>query len=532
VGQIILLSASLERFVAASPARRLAVSLLLILLIWAGIYLPRLGRMELHGEEGRRILPGVTMLETGNWLVPYVGGKPYLRKPPMVNWLAAISFEATGHQDEWSARLPSVIAVLLLTLGAYLCSRRWLGEDHALLAAIAILSTVCLLDKGRLIEIEALYVASFGLGLVVWLGARALWLRWILSALPLGFGLLLKGPLHLLFFYGIVVLILWRQRRLSELRSFAQLCAVVLMVAIFTAWAVPHLQTPEARTATKEWSDQFTGRLALQEFHWKDWLLNYPRALCNFLPWILFLPFGMGLEGRRNQENEPFIFGLEFGSLITFLIVMLAPGALPRYTMPLLVPVCLLAAYRIKQAPSLNRPWKYILMGLTAVLLLASAVGLFFSHERIFIGLAVILCGANLLFLGPLRYRNPESQTTTLTVGTGILTVAAIFFYVDAILPRMPETLRQRAALIAKIVPPGQTIYAVDPGPQPLFFYLRKPWSYISDWNQLPQNAKYVLAGGRSEPGLAQRFGQNAQLLLSYRDRGEKEFGLYSIGSK
>jgi 4-amino-4-deoxy-L-arabinose transferase-like glycosyltransferase len=472
------------------------------------------------------------MLETGNWLVPYVGGKPYLRKPPMVNWLAAISFKATGNQDEWSARLPSVIAVLLLTLGVYLCSRRWLGEDHALLAAIAILSTVCLLDKGRLIEIEALYVASFGLGLVVWLGARTLWLRWILSAVPLGFGLLLKGPLHLLFFYAIVVLILWRQRKLSELLSAAHLCAVVLMIAMFAAWAIPHLQTPEARTATKEWSDQFTGRLALQELHWKDWLLNYPRALSNFLPWLLFLPFGRGLEGRSNQENEPFIFGLEFGSLTTFLIVMLAPGALPRYTMPLLVPVCLLAAYRIKQAPSLSQPWKYMLMGLTVVLLLASAIGFFFSHERIFIGFAVILCGANLLLLGPFQYRSPESETTTLAVESGILTVAAIFFYADAILPRLPETLRQRATLIAKIVPAGETIYAVDPGPQPLFFYLRKPWSYIADWNQLPQNAKYVLAGERNEPGLAQRFGQNAQLLLNYRDRGEKEFSLYSIGSK
>jgi hypothetical protein len=304
------------------------------------------------------------------------------------------------------------------------------------------------------------------------------------------------------------------------------------MIAMFAAWAIPHLQTPEARTATKEWSDQFTGRLALQEFHWKDWLLNYPRALSNFLPWLLFLPFGRGLEGRSNQENEPFIFGLEFGSLTTFLIVMLAPGALPRYTMPLLVPVCLLAAYRIKQAPSLSQPWKYMLTGLTAVLLLASAVGFFFSHERIFIGFAVILCGANLLLLGPLRYRNPESETTTLAVGSGILTVAAMFFYADAILPRLPETLRQRAALIAKIVPPGETIYAVDPGPQPLFFYLRKPWFYIADWNQLPASAKYVLAGGRNEPGLAQRFGQNAQLLLSYRDRGEKEFSLYSIGSK
>ena len=507
-----------------------ARSFLLILLIWAGIYLPKLGTMELHGEEGRRILPGITMLETGNWLVPYVGGRPYLRKPPMVNWLAALSFTATGHQDEWSARLPSVIAVLLLALGAYLCSRNWLGEDHALLAGIAILSTICLLDKGRLIEIEALYVAAFGLGLVLWLGLRTIWSRWILSAIPLGFGLLLKGPLHLLFFYGIVVLILWRQRRLNELWSLAHFSAIGLMIAIFAAWAIPHLQTPEARTATKEWSDQFTGRLALQEFHWKEWLLNYPRALSNFLPWILFLPFGR----TKNLENEPFVFGLEIGSLVTFLIVMLAPGALPRYTMPLLVPVCLLATYRIKQNPSLNRLWKHVLTALTAGLLLASVVGFFFVRDHTFIGCSAILCFLTLLSIWPIRVvnRKQSSDVRNLAMWTGALAVAAMFFYVDAILPRMSQTLRQRAALIAKTIPPGEPLYAVDPGPQPVFFYLRKPWFYVADWDRLPAGAKYVLAAEKDQPVPAQRFGQTARPVLHYKDRGEKEFSLYVVDSK
>jgi 4-amino-4-deoxy-L-arabinose transferase-like glycosyltransferase len=528
VAQIIPSVASLHRSVAVSPSRRLAVSLLTILLIWAGIYLPKLGNMELHGEEGRRILPGITMLETGNWLVPYVGGKPYLRKPPMVNWLAALSFKATGRQDEWSARLPSVFAVLLLALGVCVFSRRWLGDDHALLAGLAVLSTVCMLDKGRLIEIEALYVAAFGLGLVLLLGARSLWRRWILSALPLGFGLLLKGPLHLLFFYGIVVLILWRQRRLNELWSFAHLCAVLIMVGIFAAWAIPHLQTPEARTAAKEWSDQFTGRLALQEFHWKEWLLNYPRALSNFLPWILFVPFGR----NKDPENEPLIFGLEFGSLITFLIVMLAPGAMPRYTMPLLVPVCLLAAYRIKHAPALNRPWKYVLIGLAAALLVASAIGFFLVKEPLFISLAVVLCGTTFFLVWRVRSADYKPESETLIAGTGLLTVAAMCFYVDAILPRMSETLRNRAALVAKIVPSSEPIYAVDPGPQPVFFYLRKPWFYVADWDQLPKTAKYVLASERDEPTIAQRFGQGARSLFRYRDRGEKQFSLYFLGSK
>ena len=40
-------------------------ALSIVVLCWAAIYLPGLGSLEIKGEEGRRILPAVTMLETG-----------------------------------------------------------------------------------------------------------------------------------------------------------------------------------------------------------------------------------------------------------------------------------------------------------------------------------------------------------------------------------------------------------------------------------------------------------------------------------
>src|SRR5215210_6156688 len=91
-------------------------ALLFITAVWAAIYLPGLGSPEIKGEEGRRILPALTMLDTGNWLVPYVGGKPFLRKPPLMNWAIAASFKLTGVRNEWTARLPSALAVLALGL--------------------------------------------------------------------------------------------------------------------------------------------------------------------------------------------------------------------------------------------------------------------------------------------------------------------------------------------------------------------------------------------------------------------------------
>src|SRR5580700_6036587 len=102
----------------------LAVSVL----IWAGIYLPGLGSVELKHEEPRRALPAVHMIATGDWLVPRVGEVPYLRKPPLLNWLIAGMFKLTGGRSEWAVRFPSALATLALALGIGISSQRWLGR--------------------------------------------------------------------------------------------------------------------------------------------------------------------------------------------------------------------------------------------------------------------------------------------------------------------------------------------------------------------------------------------------------------------
>ena len=107
-----------------------------MLLVWAAIYLPGLGSLEIRGEEGRRILPAVTMLQTGNYLVPHVGSEPYFRKPPLVNWIVAASFKVSGARSEWTARLPSALAVLAVALTFVTRGRRALGTTGSLLASM------------------------------------------------------------------------------------------------------------------------------------------------------------------------------------------------------------------------------------------------------------------------------------------------------------------------------------------------------------------------------------------------------------
>src|ERR1700745_1497888 len=146
-----------------------AASFCVVIACWAAIYLPGLGTLEIKGEEGRRSLPAIPMLETGNSRVLQVGSEPYFRKPPLVNWLVAASFKLTGVRNEWTARLPSVLCVLLVALAFLTVAPSSLGPNGSLFAALIWLANAGTIEKGRLIEIEALYVSLFALAFIFWL---------------------------------------------------------------------------------------------------------------------------------------------------------------------------------------------------------------------------------------------------------------------------------------------------------------------------------------------------------------------------
>src|SRR5467141_2307587 len=162
-----------------SPFRAVAA----VLLVWALIYLPALGCLAIKGEEGRRILPAVRMLETGNYIVPQVGSNPYYRKPPLVNWLVAASFRFFGVRNEWTARLPSALSVLAVAIAFVTVARASLGARGSVIAAMIWLTNIGIIEKGRLIEIEALYVSLCGLAIIFWLSfweqKKSAWLVWI-----------------------------------------------------------------------------------------------------------------------------------------------------------------------------------------------------------------------------------------------------------------------------------------------------------------------------------------------------------------
>src|SRR5205809_1384839 len=240
-------------------------TLAIVLLAWALIYLPSLGSIAIKGEEDRRILPAGRMLETRNYIVPQVGSNPYYRKPPLVNWLVAASFRFFRVRNEWTARLPSALSVLPVAIAFVTIARASLGARASIIAAMIWLTNIGIIEKGRLIEIEAMYVSLFGLAIILWLSfflqKKSPWLTWLPASVFLGLGLLAKGPTHLVFFYGIVIAVLAYWKDWRGLVHPAHFVGLVVMIGIAAAWAIPFVHSTTSQVAIVKWSDQYTGRL-------------------------------------------------------------------------------------------------------------------------------------------------------------------------------------------------------------------------------------------------------------------------------
>ncbi|MGA8480564.1 MAG: glycosyltransferase family 39 protein [Chthoniobacterales bacterium] len=374
------------RQIATRPTRLQVLALTMI--IWAGIYLPGLGSVELKHEEPRRALPALHMLASGDWLVPRVGSIPFLRKPPMLHWLIALSFLATGTKSEWAVRLPSALATLAVALAIGGMGSYWLGPNGGFFAAILFLTNFAILETGRLAELEAVYVASSGIGLLIWIAA---WLRgaegwglWLLPAFFLSLAMLTKGPTHLLFFYGVVIPTLFFAKDLRALGHPAHWCALGLIVSLFGAWAIPcSLAAGEHDPigVWRFWFYQLTSRAGGSEtghFHLAAWLLSFPNTLKNFLPWTPLLVFLWpgGRAGRPTKPLKPigrfaeaggdvgsaraadheqvpavdearkeaWFRGARLGMVVTCLLMTLLPSGSPRYLYPLFIVPCLLLA--------------------------------------------------------------------------------------------------------------------------------------------------------------------------------------------
>lgn len=329
-----------------SHLRRPGVATALVVLLWACAVLPNLTVRSFIYEEGTNAEIARDVLAHGHFLQPYVYGIRWHEKPSLLGWLIAGFALLTGGVNEWSARLPAMISVLVTALMVQSVTRRYASAAASLFAALSFVFCPLLLQKLTVAEPDTVItVLSFAALLLWWNGVASggvTLLRWIGCGLLLAALAMAKGPQPVGFFALGVAGYLVIERKWRDLPG---LCVCMMIPAAATiAWGAAVYQTGDEGTWLSYARLQY--RPAFLDYLWRN-THNIGSLILELLPASIMLPF-IPWPWRRKRENEgpevpAVVAPMVLYSSVCTAILVLWPGFSTRYAMPIAPAVAVLA---------------------------------------------------------------------------------------------------------------------------------------------------------------------------------------------
>ena len=174
--------------------------LALVLLVAYVCFFNGLTALGLVGpDEPRYASIARDMAAGGDWVTPRLHGEPWLEKPILYYWVAALGYRVLGN-GELAARLPSVLGALTTMLALGWVAWRFYGPTTAALFALVFPSSVAVLVFARAATPDMLFTSALALALaaaaplVLLHPRRAVWAYQVAFGAALGLAVLAKGP--------------------------------------------------------------------------------------------------------------------------------------------------------------------------------------------------------------------------------------------------------------------------------------------------------------------------------------------------
>ena len=286
------------------------------------------------------------ILQNNEWIVPTLAGEPYVDKPPLYYWTAAIFAKlfAPLLSLHDGARLASGFYTALTLLFTGLSGRELFGNNRGWPAAVILIGCLGMLVRTHEILTDNALLA----GCAMMLYGYALSLRkptsaGILIGIGMGIGFMSKGFIApMLFLYislGLLAFRNWRTRSYLTSLGIALLCALPWL----TVW--PYLLFQHSPYLLIEWA--WTRNIG----RWLDFVRSgEPGEMFYYLkalPWMAWPAVPLAAwtiwEARKRVWQEA-----EFQLLLTAFIVMLValsfvPDINDQNGLPMLLPITLLA---------------------------------------------------------------------------------------------------------------------------------------------------------------------------------------------
>src|SRR5262249_26900792 len=170
----------------ALSVRRTADAALLLLLCawpWIGLF----GREPWKADESYTFGVIWSMAQGRGWLVPMLAGEPFMEKPPLFYWVAALCTEWFGGSvPAHDAARIAIALFLYVTLGFLAATGKVLfGDRRAALAVVLFVGGLGLFDKAHILIADVSLLSGVSIGLF---GLAMSERRPIASGIALGIG--------------------------------------------------------------------------------------------------------------------------------------------------------------------------------------------------------------------------------------------------------------------------------------------------------------------------------------------------------
>jgi len=269
-----------------------------LLIICCITLFPFLGMTEYHTKgEPRESIVSYSMLVTDNWTLPRNNGGEMAYKPPFFHWCVALVSAVLGTVTEATSRIPSAIALILMTVCGFCFYEKRRNTRIAVLTALIAFTSFELHRAGANCRVDMVLTA-------LTVGALYLLYRWYehgmkgipyLAILLMGMGTLTKGPV------GTIIPCI-------VIGGFMLLRGVNFLKAVFLllAWALLSL-IPYAIWFSFAWQqggqefldlmyEENIGRMTNTMSYnscVEPWYYNFVTVIAGYVPWTLLLVISM-----------------------------------------------------------------------------------------------------------------------------------------------------------------------------------------------------------------------------------------------
>ena len=291
-------SAALQYLYLQKPVSSIILICCVAILPWIAM-----GDFSTKGEP-REAAVAVSMLESGDWILPKVYANEFAYKPPMMHWMIAVFSLPEGQVSEFTSRLPSAIAYTLMLVFVLILFGRKTRFQEAFIATLLLLTCFEIHRAGLTSRVDMLLTVFIVIGLIqLFRWEDNLELKGLPVIIPLIFSgaILTKGPVGIvlpLFVFGVYLLMLRKYSLLKITKS-------ILYIGIASCF-IPSLWYIEA---WRHGGDDFLNVMLAENFgrffhfgteniqydlgHEMGAWYNIVTLIAGFIPWTILLFFSL-----------------------------------------------------------------------------------------------------------------------------------------------------------------------------------------------------------------------------------------------